>query len=338
MNRTFVFFLIANLVLAIGVSTAESSGTPDCFVWPGHGLPADRPVWGHRDGLQIGIKPTRGPAGLIRVYAPYLGQEFPRVVNFLSIEPAVVGEGGRGQSELEMSRDRPGERGLTFWASNRPQPGVRPEHPIEGELVHDGQTFRLFIHTEPFQNGARPVIECRFDQQHPFEVELITHAAADSARMSSCTISATMGNYGLLRHIHLKDNRVVSALDLWKDERLQPMGFFAWRTWPGNELVRTADARYYVQLSTDSPDPSAAEHDANVAPHWRYVGKKAIHYWRTEADAHPHAAVNGRLTYWMSQSPIPGGAAFENFELRMPFEPGRRLWFGVRPDVDQRRE
>ena len=170
------------------------------------------------------------------------------------------------------------------------------------------------------------------------EVELITHAAADSARMSSCTISATMGNYGLLRRIHLKDARIVSALDLWKDERLQPMGFFAWRTWPGNELVRTADARYYVQLSTDSPDPSAAEHDANVAPHWRYVGKKAIHYWRTEADAHPHVAVNGRLTYWMSQSPIPGGAAFENFELRIPFEPGRRLWFGVRPDVDQRRE
>jgi hypothetical protein len=114
------------------------------------------------------------------------------------------------------------------------------------------------------------------------------------------------------------------------------MGFFAWRTWPGNELVRTADARYYVQLSTDSPDPSAAEHDANVAPHWRYVGKKAIHYWRTEADANPHAAVNGRLTYWMSQSPIPGGAAFENLELRIPFEPGRRLWFGVRPDHNEK--
>jgi hypothetical protein len=76
------------------------------------------------------------------------------------------------------------------------------------------------------------------------------------------------------------------------------------------------------------------EHDPDVKPHWPYVGRKAIHYWRTEADAEPHAAVNGRQTYWMSQSPIPGGTSFENFELGMPFKPGRRLWFGVRPDTD----
>ena len=35
----------------------------------------------------------------------------------------------------------------------------------------------------------------------------------------------------------------------------------------------------------------------------------------------------------MSQSRIPGGIAFENFELRIPFKPGRRLWFGVRADA-----
>ena len=318
------------------VPGTDAKPPEDSFVWPGHGIPSDRPVWGHREGLRIGIKPTRGPAGLIRVYAPYLGQVFPKVVNFLSIEPTVKGQAKRNQSELEMSRDRPGQRGLTFWASNGPSPDVRPEQPATGELLGDGQTLRLFIHTEPFRNGARPVIECRFLRGHPHEVELVTHAADESAPMSRCTISATMGNYGLLRQIHLNNGRIISALNLWKDEPPGKWGFFSWRSWPGKELERTSDGRYYVQLSTDVEDPSAMKHDPNVKPHWRYVGQKAIHYWRTEADAEPHVAVNGRETYWMSQSRIPGGMAFENFEFGMPFKPGRRLWFGVLPDIHEK--
>jgi hypothetical protein len=335
MSKTFLSFLILAMGLAACAVASESGNGFDHFVSPGHGVPDGQPVWGHRDGLRIGIKPTRGPAGLIRVYAPYLGQEFPRVVNFLSIEPTVEGQTKRDQSELEMSRDRPGRRGLTLWASNGASPDVRPEHPATGKLLEDGQTLRLFIHTEPFPNGAQPIIECRFHHKRAHEVELVTHAAAESAPMSSCTISATMGNYGLLRQIHLKNGRIISALDLWEDEPPGKWGFFSWRLWPASELERTSDGRYYVQLSTDVADPSAMEHDPDVKPHWPYVGQKAIHYWRTEADAQPRAAVNGRETYWMSQARIPGGMAFENFELGMPFKPGRRLWFGVRPDNDR---
>jgi hypothetical protein len=254
------------------------------------------------------------------------------VVNFLSIEPAVEGQAHRGQSELEMSRDRPGERGLTFWASNGPEREVRSERPVTGELIDGGRALRLFIHTEPFRNGARPMIECRFHQDQRHEVELITHMTVESARLSSCTISATMGNYGLLRQLHLRNGRIISALDLWNDESPGEWGFFTWRSWPADQLNRTPDGRRYVQLSTDVADPSAVEYDSDVKPHWRYVGQKAIHYWRTEADAEPRVAVNGRETYWLSQSRIPGGTAFENFELAIPFQPGRRLWFGVRPD------
>jgi hypothetical protein len=326
----FLFLVVGLLMAPVGDAGSNDSREP--FIWPGNGVTHDSPVWGHRHGLRIGLKPTRGPAGLIRVYAPYLGQAFPRVVNFLSIEPTIEGHTIRGQSELERSRDRPGERGLTFWASNELTPDVRPENPIEGELLSDGRTLRLFVHTEPFRNRARPVIECRFHQGHPFEVELITHAAAGSARMSRCTISATMGNYGLLRRIHLKGDRVVSALDLWRNKRPGRWGFYSWATWPVSDLDRTSDGRYHVELSTDIRDPATIGYDSDVRLHWRYVGKKAIHYWRTENNAKPVAAVNGRTTYWMSQSRIPGGCAFENFELRMPFKPGRRLWFGVRPD------
>ena len=323
-------------VLTGGENKAGSSNSPDStFVRPGHGSRDNLPIWGHRSGLRIGLKPTPGPAGLIRIYAPYLKQEYPQVVNFLSIEPSVQGRAGRGQSELEASRDRPGQRGLTFWASNRMSAHPRPVDPVAGLLDDDAQTLRLFIHTEPFRNGAHPVVECIFRRDLPFEVELTTHAAADSVPMKSCVISATMGNYGLLRRIHLKDDRTVSALDLWKDERPGRMGFLTWRAWPAHELNRTPDGRFLVELSTDTSDPAAVENDPNVRPNWRYIGDKATHYWRTEANARPTVAVNGRRTYWMSQSPIPGGASFENFELRMPFRSGRRMWFGVRPSPNQ---
>lgn len=42
-----------------------------------------------------------------------------------------------------------------------------------------------------------------------------------------------------------------------------------------------------------------------------------------------HAGVNARFTYWMSRRPIPGGIAFENFELRESFYEGQEFTFGI---------
>lgn len=39
------------------------------------------------------------------------------------------------------------------------------------------------------------------------------------------------------------------------------------------------------------------------------------------------------MEYWVSQSLIPGGIAFENFELVEPFRDGTTFWFGVIPGV-----
>ena len=36
-----------------------------------------------------------------------------------------------------------------------------------------------------------------------------------------------------------------------------------------------------------------------------------------------------QVTYWMSDRPIPGGIAFENFELREPFRSGQTFGFGI---------
>ena len=38
--------------------------------------------------------------------------------------------------------------------------------------------------------------------------------------------------------------------------------------------------------------------------------------------------MNGRYTYWASKSPIPGGIAYENFELTEPFQSGQSYIFG----------
>jgi hypothetical protein len=62
-------------------------------------------------------------------------------------------------------------------------------------------------------------------------------------------------------------------------------------------------------------------------------------YWRKEAagvDTSLQLRVNGRFYYWSGGSTdrskyirIPGGAAFENFELRENFKPGQKFYFGI---------
>jgi hypothetical protein len=41
------------------------------------------------------------------------------------------------------------------------------------------------------------------------------------------------------------------------------------------------------------------------------------------------STAHGRHTYWRSARPIPGGIAFENFELRERFHDGQKSIFGI---------
>ena len=332
-----------NGTVANGGQDTDRPPVAHAFVWPGHGVPRDRPAWGHRDGLRIGVAPTPGPRGLIRVYTPYLDQPYPRVVNYLSIEPLVRGEEYRAQSELAASGVRPGRTGLHFEVRDHLRDDGHPDAAASGDStdapaqgVVDGRagTLRLFVHTETFPNGARPVIEIVFRREDRHEIELVLHAAPDSQPLARCTVSATMGNYGQLRRLHLRAG-VAAAADLWpgspQELPLDRLGFLPWRTWPADRLVREPDGRLAVAGATDAADPAGVRYDRAVPDHWRYRGRPATHHWRAEADARPELAVNGRVTYWRSAAAIPGGPALENFELRLPFRDGRRLWFAVRP-------
>jgi hypothetical protein len=65
---------------------------------------------------------------------------------------------------------------------------------------------------------------------------------------------------------------------------------------------------------------------------WHYAGCKVTQYWAREAGAFGddlQVVVNGRYTYWRSARPIPGGIAFENFEMQERFHDGQTFIFGI---------
>lgn len=299
------------------------------WVRPG-GEPGTEPVWGHREGLRIGLAPLPGPRGLLRIYAPYLGQARYRVVNFISFEPVVRGR--RGQSELERSAG--GKPGLSFWSAD-----TREEAPGRGEAsppargVVEGrggrETLRVVIASEPFRNGARPVVEALFRASRPYEVALRTFSAPGGAAMDSCVLSATMGNYGRLRRLWLK-GEVADAGRVWPAFEPDRLGFAPWRSWPRERLLKRAGERI-VAATSDEADPASAAYAESIPPHWRYSGRPATHYWATADVPGLVARVNGRSVYWGDHGPIPGGVAYENFELEAPFREGQELRFGVTP-------
>ncbi len=315
------------------IGYSENQPVPDSggFVFLDLNDPQSPPVWGHKNGLRIGLAPAPGSNGTIRIYTPYLDQEYPQFVNRITIEPRVAGQRGRDLSELQKSKVRPNQQGLVFWASNSrvstPEEGKTATGVVDEKLG----TLRLFIHTERFDNGAQPIIECVFDRKQPYEVKLITHAAKDSTPMASCTLSAVMGNYGLLNQVKLAGRTYSPASSYFANKKLDKNGYYDWRVWRSNQLLNTSDGRFLVEFASDANFDNLNYHPDTPA-HWLYKGKKAIHYWRAEADSNPVASANGRNKYWSVDTPLPVGTCFVNTELRIPFKSGRVVWFGVRPD------
>lgn len=264
---------------------------------------SDLLIWGLKDGLAVGLAPTPGPLGLLRIYAPYLNQPYPRMVNFIAIEPVVGGR--RGFSELE----------------NR-------------AIQHDdcqvrGKTLSVRFSVQTLANGAKPVIEAHFHTDRPYEVALRCFAAPGSAPMERCILTATMGNYGRLRKLFLKD-RIVEAKTLWPSLAPDRLGFEPHRSFPARELV-TMGREVALAAETDETDLLATTYAPNTYTGWFYEGKPARHVWRTRNVPGLVARVNARRTYWMSDAAIPGGLAFENIELNAPFVSGQEFIFAIEP-------
>ncbi len=292
---------------------------------------AARPIWGHVNGLRVGLAPMPGPRGLLRIYAPYLGHPPERVINFVAVEPIVIGQSRRGFSELERSQ-LDGVRGKRFWSVDTldDRSARQPEHPARGLLSRKGdvEILEVFILVERFSSGAHPYLRVRFRADRPNEVGLATFAQPDSRPMATCVLTATMGNYARLRQLQLAD-KVVLSTDLWP--QFDGGGFAPPRQFSLDQLVRTPEGHAIVRATTDERDPSRTTYAPFTFQGWKYEGRRAIQYWRLESPPQDlFVRVNGRTKYWGSRSSIPGGISFENFEMVAPMLDAQEFWFGVK--------
>jgi hypothetical protein len=326
MRIMLVGFIILVLVLpAWSASGAEAA-------WSRPGLNTNQPVWGLRGGLLFAAPPggfRRGePRGLVRLGYPVLTNSGYDLINFIAIEPVVKGR--KGFSELEPSR-LDGVRGKRIWAEGLAASGSPSTNLVAGTLSTSApgvEQLEVTLRVEKFDNGAhvRLVVSQRSDA--PDEIQLAVHAEPDSAAMDSCILTATMGNMARTRVLWLRD-QAVSSLTLYSTYR--DRAFAAHSFYPLDRLHRTDAGDVLVAVTTDEPDP-ASTFPFPGTRHWYFGGSKVTQYWkkpRATVRDDLKAAVNARYTYWQSSQPIPGGIAFENFELREPFQEGQRVIFGI---------
>lgn len=312
--------------------TAYPPVSEDGWLRPQAQHPAE-PRWGHAHGLHIGIAPTPGPRGLLRVYTPYLQHPRERLINFIAVEPVDTASGTRGLSEIEMSGLDAGERGKRFWSADTFNAAATPADPLapaRGVVdIFDGvERLTVWIGVERFDSGAHVAVRVRFRADRPHEVEVAGFAHDGSAALDHLILTATMGNWARLRHLQLAE-RIVHPEDLWPG--FSRTDFTEHARFPLWALKRDGDAAF-VTVVGDEADPTSVVYPDDTHAHWHFEGVKAVQGWRTD-DPHPEleVLVNGRWAYWASASPIPGGVAYENVEMVEPFRQGAAFRFSVEP-------
>jgi hypothetical protein len=323
-GRSLFCLLVAFCVLllnAVGATAAD---------WIRPGVGTNQPVWGIRGGLLWAVPPAgfRGgePRGLIRLGYPILADNTYDLINFIAIEP-IVGR-NRGFSELERSQldGLPGKR---LWAE--PSGTASTNGLLAGQLRMrpDGQEeLQVDLHVEKFENGAHVRLHVLQRSDQPEEIQLSVFREPDSAPLEYCILTATMGNMARTRQLWLS-NELVGSLKVYGDYK--DKGFARHKAYPLSRLHRTAEGRVLVAVTNDEEDPAAVYPFPNSRL-WHYAGFKVTQYWAKDPAMFRddlQAVVNGRYKYWQSSRPIPGGAAFENFELRERFYDGQKFVFGI---------
>jgi len=293
--------------------------------WIRSGLTTNGPVWGVRGHLAWAISPagfrTNEPRGLIRLGYPVLSNGGYDLINFIAIEPVVAGK--KSLSELERSRldGKPGKR---IWVDE----GTKTVSGVLTNVAAGVEQLTVNLGVESFDNGAivRLVAQQRSDR--PDELELAVYRDARSAHLEECVLTATMGNMARTRLLWLKDE-VLSSSALFPNYKGD--GFARHELFPLSRLFKTETGDVLVAITTDEADPAAVQ-PFRWRNFWYYGGSKVTQYWRVPASQITpglQAVVNGRYTYWGSRRAIPGGIAYENFEMRQPFRDGQRFAFGI---------
>lgn len=292
-----------------------------------------QPVWGFVNGIRIGIAPLSGPRGLIRIYTPYLGHDEFVVTNFIAFEPIDKAKNSRGLSELEWS-ELDNVRGKRFWSGDTPEAPSFPDqyYPARGVVANENgvETLTVYFFCETFENGADVYVRVRFTAGKPYEFELTEYTTEESGELNRLVLTATMGNKARLRTLHLADGKTKEGGVLWPEYKDSNFTEHNHTRLP--EMIRDKNGGVWFIASPDEENPAKAIYAENTDSHWKYVGKKATQYWYCPKPSNElEGIVNGRYTYWASKSPIPGGIAYENFELTEPFRSGQSYIFGITP-------
>jgi hypothetical protein len=295
-------------------------------------------IWGRRDGIIFGLPSPgglRGPRGLIRVgvISPITGK--PELLNYIAIEPVILGPGSRMSrmafSELEPSRLDPGQHGKRLWVDlSAYGKDILPTGTLEtfpGNRDNpDIERLSVQIDVERFSvNNAHVHVVASIDSDHPDELRLSVFADNDSPAIEELSLTATMGNFERLRRLWLH-RCVVDSREL--------MGAYTGNAfddppnYPLRDMLRTADGDAIVFATPNEHNPSNTQSPGN----WQYTLPKLTQYWRIAAhEIQPdlRVRVNGRRLYWASNDPVPGGIAYENFDVRQRYVPGQTFIFGI---------
>ncbi|MDR2146820.1 MAG: hypothetical protein LBE91_10220 [Tannerella sp.] len=306
--------------------------TVGMWICPARGKQA-MPVWGHAQGMAVGLAPMPGPRGLIRIYTPYLGLKTGDVMNFIALEPVPEGSEQRGFSELEMSALDEGRRGKRFWSSNGDSATspLSEKYPARGviEKINGEETLTLYVFSEPFDNGAKVYVRLRFYQSRPYEFEITTYTYDDSVDLAYFITTATMGNKARLRILYLKEGQKTS-LELWSgysDNDFTPHQVFS-----VDDMIRDSKGNAYFVAAPNETNYAETVYAPETTDNWRFKGIFATQYWiKKNPSKALQGLVNGRFVYWAGKAPIPGGIAYENFELKKKFRQGDRFVFGITP-------
>jgi hypothetical protein len=282
----------------------------------------NQPVWGAQGGLVWTLPPDTHPRGLFRIFYPVLPNGRYDLVNFIAVEPVV--HGTRGFSELEFSQ-LDGVPGKRLWTEN---PVTTILTNSSGGSSNASRTAETTVKVEKFENGAHVRVVVRQQIERPDEMELSVFTEPDSQPLDYCILTATMGNRARTRQLWLK-NEVVRSHDLYPD--YTRTDFAPQRSFSLSRLQRTAEGHVLVAITTDEANPGAV-YPFPGSQAWHYGGSRVTQYWMARAGFYAddlRVVVNGRYTYWRSSQPIPGGIAFENFELNQRFTEGQKVSFGI---------
>ena len=313
----------------------------------------DPAIWGIRNGIMVSLWPAAieevkpgeggGPRGLLRIGYEYMG--VPYLINFVAVEPVVDGD-------MEFSEVSPsqvdGQWGKFFWASDTAtESSFSAAASTRGRITHpdpqhpETEDLSLYVFMEKFSNGAHPYLRLSIRSDNPDELCIEIFNRENSAVMQRCALTATMGNYSRLRLLYLKD-RVVDSRKLF--EGYDDIEFAEKEAYPCSQLIRNKRGDYLAIAESNETFQELAswpQEPAYMARwSWRYRPfYKLTQYWRKEfagSDSTLQVRVNGRVKYWTGGSEdklkyinIPGGAAFENFEMREQYHAGQKFYLGL---------